>query len=104
MSARRQLALGLSILVGSGVLSGCSSHTRAVNDPVCVAFRVSASTYTNRITKARYAERMAEIAADGKLAVSPEADALKQAHAVWLKAKSQLEHFYAADKSGCVSN
>jgi hypothetical protein len=104
MRSRRLLVAAIAITVGSALLVGCSQQTLSVNDPKCVAFRKVASVYTNQVTKARYARRVAENAAIGKPATSPEVGAVKVATDAWLKAQSDLQHFYAADKSGCVSH
>jgi hypothetical protein len=104
MRTRRLLAVAIAITIGSALLVGCSQQNRAVNDPKCVAFRKAASVYTNRVTRARYARRTAEDAALGKPATSPEAAVVKMATDAWLKAQAGLQHFYAADKSGCVSH
>lgn len=104
MTARRILALVVAITVGGALLVGCSQQTRAANDPKCIAFRKAASVYTNQVTRTRYAKRVAENAAIGKLATSPEVAEFKRTSEVWLQAKTALEHFYAEDKSGCVSH
>ncbi|OIQ80731.1 hypothetical protein GALL_375130 [mine drainage metagenome] len=101
---KRLPVLALAMMMGSVLLAGCSQQTRAVNDPKCVAFRKAASVYTDRVTKTRYARRVAENAALGKAGTSPEVAEVKKATDVWLKAKSDLEHFYANDQSGCVSH
>ncbi len=103
MKARRLSAVVVAITIGGVVLSSCSQQTRAVDDPKCIAFRKAASTYTDQVTKSRYARRVAENAAIGKLADSPEIAEVKRATETWLKAKASLQHFYADDKSGCVS-
>ena len=102
MRVRRLTAIAGAAVVASVLLVGCSTQTRAVNDPKCVAFRKDASVYTNRVTKARYARRTAENAAIGKPATSPEVNAVKVTTNAWLKTLSDLQHFYSADKSGCV--
>lgn len=104
MKVQRSPALFAAIALGCTLLVGCSQQTRAVNDPKCVAFRKAASAYTNRVTKARYERRVAEGAAVDKAASSLEAVEVKRATEVWLKAKADLQRFYADDKSGCVSN
>jgi hypothetical protein len=104
MRVRRLILILSATLIGSVLLVGCSTQTRAVNDPKCVSFRKDASVYTNRVTKARYARRTAENAAIGKPATSPEVNAVKVATNAWLKTLSELQHFYSADKSGCVSH
>lgn len=104
MKVRRLPALVVVLTLGGTLLVGCSQQTRAVNDPKCVAFRKAASAYTNRVTKARYARRMAEGAAVNKGPASPEVAELKRATEVWLKVEADLQRFYADDKSGCVSN
>jgi len=101
---KRLPVLALAMMIGSALLVGCSQQTRAVNDPKCVAFRKAASVYTDRVTKTRYARRVAENAALGKARTSPEVAAVEKATEIWLKAKSDLEHFYANDQSGCVSH
>jgi hypothetical protein len=103
MRVRRLLVAAIAITIGSALLVGCSQQTRAVNDPKCIAFRKAASVYTNQVTRARYARRTAENAAIGKPADSPEVGGVKVATDAWLKAQTELQHFYAADKSGCVS-
>jgi hypothetical protein len=104
MRVRRLTAIAGATVVASALLVGCSTQTRPVNDPKCVSFRKDASVYTNRVTKARYARRTAENAAIGKPATSPEVNAVKVATNEWLKRLSELQHFYSADKSGCVSH
>lgn len=101
---KRLPVLALAMMIGSVLLVGCSAQTRAVDDPKCVAFRKAASVYTDRVTKTRYARRVAENAALGKPATSPQVAEVKKATETWLKAKSDLEHFYANDQSGCVSH
>lgn len=103
MKTPRLLAPVVVITVAGGLLVGCSQQTRSVNDPKCIAFRKAASVYTDQVTKTRYARRVAENAAMGKSATSPEVVEVKHATDIWLKAKANLQHFYAADKSGCVS-
>ena len=103
MKNRRLNAFAVAICVGSLLLVACSQQTRAVNDPKCVAFRKAASVYTNHVTRTRYARRVAENAAIGKLATSPEAAEVKRTTDVWLGAEQSLQKFYAADTSGCVS-
>ena len=104
MKNRRFSAFVVAIGVGSLLLVGCSQQTRAVNDPKCVAFRKAASVYTNHVTRTRYARRVAENAAIGKLATSREATEVKRTTDIWLQAEQALQKFYAADTSGCVSH
>lgn len=103
MKTRRLSAVAVAMTVGAVLLVGCTQQSRAVNDPKCVAFRKAASVYTDQVTKTRYARRVAENAAMGKSASSPEAVAVQRTTDAWLKTEQALEHFYAADKSGCVS-
>jgi len=103
MRTRRLSAAVVVVAFFSILVSGCSQQPKAVDDPKCIAFREVASTYTNKVTKARYEKRMAEAAAVGKAALSPEVGTVKRTTDLWLKAKSDLDRFYAADKSGCVS-
>lgn len=96
--------IAVLVVIGSTLLVGCSQQTRAVNDPKCIAFRKAASVYTDRITRARYARRVAENAAIGMAVTSPQVAEVRRTTDIWLKAKANLQHFYANDKSGCVSH
>ena len=104
MNIRRRNAVVVAVTIGSLLLVACSQPSRSVNDPKCVAFRKAASVYTDKVTKTRSARRTAENAAIGKSASSPEAADVKRTTDAWLKSKQDLELFYAADKSGCVSH
>ena len=104
MKHHRFNAFAVAIGVGSLLLVACSQQTRAVNDPKCVAFRKAASVYTNQVTRTRYARRVAENAAIGKLATSREVAEVKRTTDIWLRAEQALHKFFAADTSGCVSH